>query len=195
MSTVATPPALIFTVFGRPQPKGSKKQFRWTPREGGGINSRLVESNEATLRPWMTAISATAAERWTGELMTGPVGIELLFCFARPRGHYGTGRNAGVVRNAAPAQMAVKPDVDKLVRTALDALTGILFRDDAQVVELRARKQYGTPECMRVRIAELSDGVAFDAEAHYRKALVRIADAESGSWGVTARRALREVEG
>ena len=35
------------------------------------------------------------------------------------------------------------PDLDKLVRAALDALTGIVFGDDGQVCELYAHKLYG----------------------------------------------------
>jgi len=37
----------------------------------------------------------------------------------------------------------VKPDIDKLVRTVLDALTGIYYVDDCQVVQLEASKMYG----------------------------------------------------
>ena len=34
------------------------------------------------------------------------------------------------------------PDLDKLTRAVLDALTGVLYLDDKQVIELHARKQY-----------------------------------------------------
>jgi len=37
---------------------------------------------------------------------------------------------------------AVKPDVDKLVRAINDALTGIMFKDDAQVVSMSVSKEY-----------------------------------------------------
>jgi hypothetical protein len=36
----------------------------------------------------------------------------------------------------------VKPDLDKLVRAVGDALTGILYRDDAQIVSLNASKRF-----------------------------------------------------
>ena len=38
-----------------------------------------------------------------------------------------------------------RPDLDKLQRAVLDALTGVLFSDDGQVVQLAAVKQYGQP--------------------------------------------------
>ena len=37
----------------------------------------------------------------------------------------------------------VKPDLDKMVRSVLDALTGILYVDDAQIIALAASKEYG----------------------------------------------------
>ncbi len=47
------------------------------------------------------------------------------------------------------------PDVDKLARCALDALSGVVIKDDAQVVELYARKRYGEPERLEVAVHEL----------------------------------------
>ena len=43
----------------------------------------------------------------------------------------------------------VKPDVDKLLRASLDALSGIGYQDDAQVIEIRALKVYG-PKALTV---------------------------------------------
>ena len=42
-------------------------------------------------------------------------------------------------------EKVTKPDTDKLIRSILDALTGIVWTDDSQVVEILARKQFGTP--------------------------------------------------
>lgn len=36
----------------------------------------------------------------------------------------------------------VKPDLDKMIRSVKDALTGILYKDDAQIIFLKARKIY-----------------------------------------------------
>ena len=41
-------------------------------------------------------------------------------------------------------QPSVKPDLDKCLRSLNDALTGVLWADDAQVTEIRARKVYAT---------------------------------------------------
>lgn len=47
----------------------------------------------------------------------------------------------------------VKPDTDKLIRAVLDSLTGVAFLDDGQVVEVCARKQYGSPERVEIKIS------------------------------------------
>jgi Holliday junction resolvase RusA-like endonuclease len=77
-----------------------------------------------------------------GTPFTEPVEVRLMFFLARPKGHFGTGRNADKIRNSAPAVPGVKPDLDKLVRSVLDALTGTVIRDDSQVVGLIASKLY-----------------------------------------------------
>jgi Holliday junction resolvase RusA-like endonuclease len=48
-----------------------------------------------------------------------------------------------------------KPDVDKLMRAVFDALSGVVFEDDAQVVEGSFKKAFGSPARMDVRIETL----------------------------------------
>lgn len=49
-------------------------------------------------------------------------------------------------------QMTTRPDLDKLVRAVGDALTGILYEDDSQVVLVRARKQYALSTGARIEV-------------------------------------------
>jgi crossover junction endodeoxyribonuclease RusA len=77
------------------------------------------------------------------EQMIGPIELRLGFDLPRPGAHYGTGRNAGVVKASAPTHPSVMPDLDKLVRCVCDAITDAgLWRDDAQVVSIIAAKRY-----------------------------------------------------
>lgn len=136
-----------FTVPGVPAPQGSKTRTKWGVRE----------DNPAT-RPWRTAVAweATAAmhadERDT---FLGPLSLQVVFYFPRPKNHYRTGRLAGVLKDQAPRRHISKPDVDKLVRAIGDALTGIVCRDDSQIAELRAEKLYGEPRAI-VTVTELA---------------------------------------
>lgn len=47
----------------------------------------------------------------------------------------------------------VRPDLDKLLRSIGDALTGVMYHDDSQVVTILAQKRYGDTPGVRV-IAE-----------------------------------------
>lgn len=141
-------PLVELVVAGTPVAQGSKKVV-----PAGGFH-RAVETNEKNLRPWRAAIAAAARDAMDlADPSRQPIALELEFSSPRPASHYGTGRNAGELRASAPAAKVTMPDVDKLARAMLDGLTGIVFVDDAQVVELTARKCYGPAEA-RVRAWE-----------------------------------------
>jgi Holliday junction resolvase RusA-like endonuclease len=143
---------ISFVVLGHPQAKGSKRAI---PIRGRSYPA-LADSNPRA-KAWASLVSGAAHEAMAGApiLRVEPVAVELAFYFDRPKGHYGTGRNAWRLKDSAPSHMIVMPDADKLARCALDALTGIVFRDDAQVADLGVVKWYGTPERAEVRISVL----------------------------------------
>ena len=45
-----------------------------------------------------------------------------------------------------------KPDIDNLVKAVLDALNGIAYEDDAQIVSITAVKQYAKDPFVEIRI-------------------------------------------
>src|SRR4029077_3148309 len=62
------------------------------------------------------------------------IGIKVVFVIERPKNHYGTGKNADVVKPGSPRYPATMPDIDKLLRAIFDALTDAqVWRDDGQV--------------------------------------------------------------
>lgn len=118
---------------GVPAPQGSKRHV------GHGV---MIESSKAA-GPWRERIALAAAVAMDGAApLDGPIELRVRFLLPRPRGHYGSGRNAQRVRPSAPARPSTRPDVDKLLRAVLDALTAVVFRDDSQVCTLEARKEY-----------------------------------------------------
>lgn len=139
--------ALTFTVYGRPEPKGSTRAFLTRPKPGSGKVARAVVTadNKKTL-PWMQqvaltgreAMSAQGFDAWDRETR---IAVRLVFYLARP---------ASIPRRRFIP--TVKPDVDKLVRGALDALTGVVFTDDAQVADLVVAKRYGQPERVEIMV-------------------------------------------
>lgn len=125
------------TVHGTPIPQGSKTKTNW-----GGMR----DANDKTLRPWRKKLREHAedAMRYT-DTLTGPVAVRITFTFDRPQSHYRTGRNAHLLKDAAPLFPSAKGggDVDKLQRACFDSLTDAkVWTDDALVVDVRARKVY-----------------------------------------------------
>ncbi|MFJ9114426.1 RusA family crossover junction endodeoxyribonuclease [Streptomyces sp. NPDC102394] len=130
-------PALILTVHGTPGPQGSKT------RNAAGA---LYESS-AKVKPWREAVKQVAVDALTHDdawkPLDEPVHLEVVFTLRRPKSHYGTGRNAGVLKGSAPVFPTGKPDLDKLLRSTQDALkdAGVLL-DDSVVTATTATKTY-----------------------------------------------------
>jgi len=132
---------LSFYVPGKPQSQGSKVKTRWGMRE-----------DNKELGPWrervaLAAYAALPEDRDDDELgITGPVTVGLEFVLYRP----------GNTAKTKPTPPAIKkPDIDKLVRAILDALTGVVWHDDAQVTTLLVRKriaEIGEPMGVRIHI-------------------------------------------
>ena len=97
----------------------------------------MVESSKK-VKPWRFAVGQAALG--TGhEMFDGPVYVGITFLFARPKAHYNT---KGLIKPNAPFHKVSKPDIDKLCRSTLDGITGVLLKDDSQVACLMATKQY-----------------------------------------------------
>lgn len=130
---------LVVRVHGIPAPQGSKRHVG---------NGRMIESSRK-VGPWREAVKAavlTATNR-KPTTVDGPVRVDVTFILPRPKSHLGTGRNAGRVRDSAPSDPVGKPDLDKLLRSTLDALTDVgAIRDDSQVVRIEAAKVYAWPQ-------------------------------------------------
>lgn len=162
--------ALRFTVYGKPQPAGSKRAFA-IKRDGKPTGQIAVADANPKAKGWQQEVAAcaiAASEHPDGSiraLLTGPVACEMTFYVARPRGHYGTGRNADQLKDSAPSFPVVKPDALKLARGTEDAMTGIAWRDDAQVVDMQVRKRYGLPERCEVVVRSIRGSQTAGAEA------------------------------
>lgn len=143
-------PVLELEVLGLAQPAGSKRAFRH-PKTGRPI---VTDANRNS-KPWQAEVKAAAVEvmdRVGLELICGPLAVEFTFIKPRPKGHFRTGAKAHLLRPSAPVWPSTRPDVLKLARGVEDALTGVVWRDDAQIVEEYLFKRYGSPPGCRVRV-------------------------------------------
>ncbi len=129
---------LSFRVEGDPKPQGSKKAFVVKGR------AVMIDDNKPELKKWRDAVSGSARAARTvaemGEPAAGALAVAVEFVFPRPK----------TVTRDLPS---VAPDLDKLARSILDALTTAgVWKDDGQVTTISARKIYGPTPGARVSV-------------------------------------------
>ena len=129
--------AIRIEVLGIPVPQGSAKGF--PNRKTGGV---IVTHDNPRLRAWRDLVAKAASDAmlargdYLGPYPRPPmdcaVGIDLQVFLPRPK--------------SAPKRKRLRhqkrPDLDKVIRGILDALTSVVFRDDSQVCEIAAQKHY-----------------------------------------------------
>lgn len=125
--------------------------------KGGRPIVNMTEQNRDRLKPWRSHVAETAVfEGWPGlglAMLDEAVKVQITFFFPRPDGHYGTGRNAGVLKDSSPLYPEkTGEDLDKLARACLDALTGIVWKDDRRVVTLPIKRRYSPQARMEMKI-------------------------------------------
>lgn len=129
---------LAFTVGGEPKPQGSKKAFVVKGR------AVMIDDDKIALKKWRTGVTGAArAALSVAEIRQpwlGALAVAIEFVFVRPKS----------VKRDRPS---VAPDIDKLTRSVLDALTTAgVWKDDGQVTTISARKIYGPTPGARVSV-------------------------------------------
>lgn len=138
-----------FAVPGRPIPQGSLASFRHR------TTGQIVTPQKVRVREYRDRIAWAA--KATGMACTDePVRVRAVFGFARPKSHRLT---SGKLTKRAPTSHASRPDLDKLARSLLDAISGgILIYDDSQVTFLEASKQWHDVDETWVEVAPYGSG-------------------------------------
>jgi Holliday junction resolvase RusA-like endonuclease len=146
------PRSIVLDVRGIPRPGGSKKAF-FRP---GMKHPAIVEDCEKS-KDWRQDVKAAALATWKGPLLSGALCVDVCFIMPRLKSHYGTGKNAGILKANAPTHHTTKPDRTKLLRSTEDALTGVLWRDDAAVCDGRLQKIYGEHPGATITVTKLNE--------------------------------------
>jgi crossover junction endodeoxyribonuclease RusA len=133
---------LSFRVNGLPAPQGSKRHVG---------NGRMIEASKK-VGPWRAAVFEAVASL-DFEPFANECSIEIVFYLEKPK----------TVKRILPT---VPPDLDKLIRGLLDALTlAHVWLDDALAVDITAVKIYASkvdPPGAQIIIREIVDPAAFD---------------------------------
>jgi Holliday junction resolvase RusA-like endonuclease len=76
------------------------------------------------------------------EPLNCPIMLEINFFMGRPKGHYGVGKNAYILKPNAPEWHTSRPDLDNLEKFVKDALNKIYWKDDSIICQTICRKIY-----------------------------------------------------
>jgi crossover junction endodeoxyribonuclease RusA len=106
----------------------------------------VVLHSSGKVKPWREAMGWALRSAMTTQPVRGPVSVSLQFSLPLPK-------KARVFADRPP-------DLDKLTRTVLDALTGIVIEDDAQVVEVYAHKHYADETGVRIMVKHVGPELA-----------------------------------
>lgn len=142
-----------FTIPGEPVGKGR-------PRFSGAKNGRVH-----TYTPDKTAMyEKLVRQRWkeSGGRSFGEkhVAVDIYAYFPIPKS-YSKKRVAEITENNE--KPTKKPDCDNIIKIILDALNGIAYEDDKQVVSVFCIKQYATHDKPRVTVV-VYDSPSFDPQ-------------------------------
>ena len=123
-----------FICYSRAAPQGSKTYIG---------NGRMKESS-ARVKPFRSDLRDVALEATPVDWNLGlEYHLVLDLHFRRPPSHL---TSKGALTKSAPLFPTGRNvgDVDKLSRACLDALTGVLYFDDSQVIDLTAKKRFAS---------------------------------------------------
>ena len=124
-----TDTVIQFTVEGEPAPGGSKSAFPFK-RTDGKLGVRVKDASPRNSE-WRNHVAAIASVAMDGrQPLDGPIHAQAFFRLAPPKS------------DPDRTIHTIRPDATKLWRAVEDALTGIVWHDDAQVVTQHVAKSY-----------------------------------------------------
>jgi len=128
---------LTFTILGDPiaqkRPRFVRGSHAFSPQQKDKDDLRVIIQEKAPQKP-----------------ILAPVGIKIAFYFPRPKSHFGTGKNSGKLKASAPRYHTGRKDLDNLYKFYTDAMNGIIYKDDGQIVHADLEKNWtdGTPKTL-----------------------------------------------
>ncbi len=95
------------------------------------INGRIVQVNSTKHKRWRNAVAFAALDAIGPdfELLDEPVELSVIFYLPRPK-------------TATRKFPEVMPDLDKLIRSVGDSLSGTIIKDDSRIIAIHAKKLY-----------------------------------------------------
>jgi Holliday junction resolvase RusA-like endonuclease len=138
--------AAKFTVPGPPKGKARARTVR---ARGGGTFSYTPEGTVLYENLIKTSYFQECRTSFQGEV---PLEVHIKTFYGIPKS---TGKRKRQEMLSGLLFPVKKPDIDNVVKCILDALNGVAFHDDTQVVRLYAEKHYAEDPRVEVEIREI----------------------------------------
>jgi Holliday junction resolvase RusA-like endonuclease len=120
---------IIIEIYGNPIPLKRPRACK----RGDFIQMYDSQTKEKEIVRWQ------AKAQYKEEPIKTPLLIDMLFGLPIPKGTSRVRTNLMLQNEMVPMK---KPDLDNLIKFILDCLNEILFDDDSQIIEIKARKCY-----------------------------------------------------
>jgi len=127
-----------------PQEPRGKGRTRFSSRNNSHRTPEKTRAYESALaQQSMAAMSGK-------DMLEGPLNAIVLAVF-EPAKSWSKKRKASAL--AGDIRPTKTPDVDNIAKSALDAMNGIVYKDDAQVTNLTVRKFYGPEAYVEIEVS------------------------------------------
>ena len=112
----------------------------------------LYKFNKKKVKKFKKELSQIARLHYRDDLLDGALEVEI--SFYRPV-QKSLSKKERARRLSGEHRPTVKPDLDNYIKSTLDALNGILWTDDARIVDLHAHKYYSDRPRIEITVREL----------------------------------------
>ena len=137
-----------------PGPPQGKARSRTVYNRRAGYTQSFTPQKTVLYENWIKSMYWQESQR----MMWGeaePLAVRITAVYEPPKS---TGKRARARMLDGELLPTKKPDADNIAKVVLDALNGVAYRDDSQVVRLAVEMEYGEEAGLRVRISEIDTG-------------------------------------
>ncbi|WP_107839518.1 RusA family crossover junction endodeoxyribonuclease [Metasolibacillus meyeri] len=118
-------------------------------RAGKGVRTHDAPKSK-NYKEWVSII---AMQNKPQEPLQGALRLEVDIYVMPPKKYHTKPKQALIARGEL--RPVTKPDIENLLKGIMDGMTGIIYRDDAQIVELVARKWYSMEPRAEIKVQQI----------------------------------------
>lgn len=136
----------MITIEGVPVPQLRPRATR--------IGNSIRMYDPKKISDYKQSVKLQAKSQWLQEPLEGALQVEMDIYRQIPKS---TSKRRHKLKNERIIRPIVKPDVDNYTKGILDALNGVIWKDDSQIVTLIANKYYSDNPRVEIRVKTIGE--------------------------------------